>query len=103
MSKHLHWLEDDRICHLPDTEAPALCPGCCNTLSPKEYAGAYWECIFKYEHSGDHCDIWGFEWNDGGIITKRPRYNGRCYNCGDIVPYDGMNYCGKACAALDNK
>jgi hypothetical protein len=101
MNKHLNWPEDDRICHLPDPLNNDLCPGCCNSLNPKHYMGANWECIFKAEHEGNHADVWMFEWNDNGTIISRPKYNGRCYSCGNNTPFDGMLYCGKACASLD--
>lgn len=100
MKKHLGWKEDDRVCNLPDPVEGNTCEGCCPSLMPKKYAGATWECIWKAGHEGNHCDIWTCEWDDNNVIVKRPKYNGRCYRCGDSVPYNGMMYCGKACSAL---
>ena len=103
MKKHLNWPEDDRVCQLPDPLPGDLCDGCCNTWSPRIYAGEHWGCIWKHGHESDHQDIWGTQWDAYDIIQKRPDHSGRCYYCGDYVPFDGMTYCGKSCAALDSK
>ena len=60
MKIHLHWEEDERTCHLPDGNDN--CPGCCQAKSPILEHGIHWECIWKKEHPGAHCDIWCNEW-----------------------------------------
>jgi len=60
MKRHLHWEEDDRICHMPDGNDS--CPGCCPAISPVEEFDIYWDCIWKKGHKGPHCDIWCNEW-----------------------------------------
>ncbi len=98
-NKHLQWTGDDRVCQLPDPKENEVCPGCCVAVSPRTYVGTNWECIWKAGHEGNHCDFWLIEWNDDGIVNV-PKYAGRCYYCGEHVPFDGMTYCGKACSAL---
>lgn len=60
MKIHLHWEEDDRICHMPDGND--FCPGCCLEKSPIKEYDVHWECIWKKDHEGTHCDIWCNEW-----------------------------------------
>jgi hypothetical protein len=78
--KHLDWPEDDRICHMPDTDDE--CPGCCNAVSPIKKYDTAWKCIWKVGHSIPHSDVWCCEWDNGGVMKRTNEIKSRLIDFG---------------------